>query len=654
MDTHVHTAQAQHAKGRFSEVFDMGTRESEGVDTNEGIRSHTYSNADKPILNQAEEIVLAIGRVDVDSPHSPEEGRQQMYSTFAQFDRGSTINCISDKLVALRGYKVQRVRPILIKGLGGHEVSKTACTIRMDILGWQQGDKSKLGRITVYSRFMVTASLSIPILIGAPTMKEINATQSNLEEVTTIGWDGWDVRISVPHVPLQMVLRAQEDEARERHRGHEPGHTAIAHSTQAQVGYQDLLGLLSMRMQDTSRGQCESEDDNTDTMTASGETYPLYPSMTGHMDKPTDTSAKDLVNDPPEQYADTPLGRLRSKTATDERFWKVSEKDVMAIWATLIVDESELDVVDVYAVLQYVYEARNILSIWDDIFKLREDTSREELCRVTSQFLQAKRPLTLRQAQCRTYMTILRAWGDPTGDTEGTPQLPAIPKYIEPDLQAIIDDWNSAVEDDIIGIENGTHNLHGVVRPEYIPEDVWAKIPEEQLVAVQSRWERYSLERREFIQGDIDKMDICPDRPQQKEYVRALCWANVDAFYHSDPDNPPTIPNTRMRILTETEVPTVSRRQQQFTLLERTFLEVKTRIMLRLGQIEESESPYRAPVSLVQYPDRVKAFMEKHGENALTAMKDTQHEAEVATFYRLTIDLRLLNAATIADKHPLP
>ena len=46
-----------------------------------------------------------------------------MYSTYAQFDRGSSINCISDKLVTLRGYKVQNVRPIMIKGLGGKEVS---------------------------------------------------------------------------------------------------------------------------------------------------------------------------------------------------------------------------------------------------------------------------------------------------------------------------------------------------------------------------------------------------------------------------------------------------------------------------------------------------------------------------------------------------
>lgn len=73
-------------------------------------------NTDNSILDPVEEIVLAIGRVH-------EEGRHHMYSTFAQFDRGSTINCISDKRFALRGYEVQQVRPILIKGLGGHEIA---------------------------------------------------------------------------------------------------------------------------------------------------------------------------------------------------------------------------------------------------------------------------------------------------------------------------------------------------------------------------------------------------------------------------------------------------------------------------------------------------------------------------------------------------
>ena len=91
-----------------------------------------------------------------------------MYSTYGQFDRDSSINCISDKLVALRGYEVQNVRPVMVKRLGGKDLSVHLCTMRMDIIGWQQDDHSTLGRVTVYSRFMITTTLSIPILIGAP------------------------------------------------------------------------------------------------------------------------------------------------------------------------------------------------------------------------------------------------------------------------------------------------------------------------------------------------------------------------------------------------------------------------------------------------------------------------------------------------------
>jgi hypothetical protein len=184
----------------------------------------------------------------------------------------------------------------------------------------------------------------------------------------------------------------------------------------------------------------------------------------------------------------------------------------------------------VFAVLQYEYEARNILSIWDDVFKLKDDKARQEIGSIAAQFLQARRPLTLRQAQCRTYMVIFKAWGDPVINKDKTRNLPAVPKNIEPDLQAIIDDWNAAVEDGTSEVTTMVHNTEGIVRPEYIPAEVWNKIPEQQLAAVRSRWEKYTEERRAFIQDDVDKMDICPERPQQKAYVRAMCWANVNAF----------------------------------------------------------------------------------------------------------------------------
>ena len=46
--------------------------------------------------------------------------------------------------------------------------------------------------------------------------------------------------------------------------------------------------------------------------------------------------------------------------------------------------------------------------------------------------------------------------------------------------------------------------------------------------------------------------------------------------------------------------------------------------------------------------------MEKHGDKAMELIFTEEHEAEVATFFRLCIDLRMLNAKTIPDRFTLP
>jgi hypothetical protein len=76
IEHHVHTAQAHCAKDMFSEVFDMGTREEDDMVPVPDIPSYTFSNAARPIYSQAEEEVLAIGRVHVDSPDTPDAERQ--------------------------------------------------------------------------------------------------------------------------------------------------------------------------------------------------------------------------------------------------------------------------------------------------------------------------------------------------------------------------------------------------------------------------------------------------------------------------------------------------------------------------------------------------------------------------------------------------
>jgi hypothetical protein len=50
----------------------------------------------------------------------------------------------------------------------------------------------------------------------------------------------------------------------------------------------------------------------------------------------------------------------------------------------------------------------------------------------------------------------------------------------------------------------------------------------------------------------------------------------------------------------------------------------------------------------------LKDFMRLHGDNFYEKLHDDAYKSEVGQFYRLTIDLRLLNAITVLDGHPLP
>ena len=57
---------------------------------------------------------------------------------------------------------------------------------------------------------------------------------------------------------------------------------------------------------------------------------------------------------------------------------------------------------------------------------------------------------------------------------------------------------------------------------------------------------------------------------------------------------------------------------------------------------------------LVAYEDRIKKFMDEHGDEATEKMFRTEFESEVATFFRLCIDLWMLNNKAIPDIYPLP
>ena len=125
-------------------------------------------------------------------------------------------------------------------------------------------------------------------------------------------------------------------------------------------------------------------------------------------------------------------------------------------------------------------------------------------------------------------------------------------------------------------------------------------------------------------------------------------------MFQPDENNPMLIKGYEMRILTTTEEPQVCKRQQSFTHQQKAFLSVKTPRLIKNKIVEDSESPYRSPILLVEYIDRIRAFMSKHGDNATKAMQDPACADMIAGFYRLCVDLRLVNQVTVSDAHPMP
>jgi hypothetical protein len=140
-------------------------------------------------------------------------------------------------------------------------------------------------------------------------------------------------------------------------------------------------------------------------------------------------------------------------------------------------------------------------------------------------------------------------------------------------MQAIIDDGNEEKEDEVAEIAQDLGSISrmqpvGSTRV-YTSTHMGQDARGSAAAGSAQRWDRHPIARGEFIIKDFGQLDINSKRPQQGEFIRALCWVNVDAFYHVDPENPPTVPNTEMRILTSTEEPAVSMKQQRCTPLER-------------------------------------------------------------------------------------
>ena len=164
-----------------------------------------------------------------------------------------------------------------------------------------------------------------------------------------------------------------------------------------------------------------------------------------------------------------------------------------------------------------------------------------------------------------------------------------------------------------------------------------------------------------FRQQEIVKTLMTPGafelyegRPVTNPYCVAMLFAHINAIFHVDEEKPPPLKGYEMHILTTTDKPQATSKQQRFAPIEQKFLGVKCKKLEGQEIIELSESAYRAPLMLVQYVDRVKDFMKRFGDKAIEAMDNPEYADLVAAFYRLTVDLRLLNALTVPDRQPMP
>ena len=592
------------------------------------------------------DMALAIIEVIVEARQEDQLAHYERIKFKAQLDRGATVNCINYTEVSRLGIRTHLLkRKMRIVGVGGTQVCDSYVRLSLGIFGQniaRSVDDKCQGRITILTDCVIVKGLDLPLLIGASTLKRCNVIHSNEGDFSTIGWPQWEVSLKLQHVGWKCRVGQ--------------GVSGAIASTSVHVEEVDdgVQTLPSMTMATAFAKM-------TEKISAIKPIDSNVKSKKGHKVEPITyeyISGQDTVKRL-EDIKDKVIERithLQSNETLNKAIQLTSRSNDEAIAISDIISllPDSITNTSVLASIAYLHWGQIVLqldyNVQEVINQGPSHTHHEDLVNQIISYAVLATPMTLRRQQFHQFRKDFAKWLTSDG------KIPQKPTIISSDLQMIIDEWNDEVDDNIEGLGNEyTTQLEShIERPSFVPEEVWKYISDVQKPLVASRWAKYPLERRQTIIHDIDKIDICAERPKQRPYIRGLVWANIDAYYHVEEEDPPTIPDVEMRIFTNTDQPTISRRNQHFSPIERIFLDVKTRIMVRSGKIEESCSPYRAPLVLVQYPDRVKDFISRHPDNSVEAMQDPKNEAEVATFFRLTVDMRLLNAETIADKHPLP
>jgi exodeoxyribonuclease III len=207
-------------------------------------------------------------------------------------------------------------------------------------------------------------------------------------------------------------------------------------------------------------------------------------------------------------------------------------------------------------------------------------------------------------------------------------------------------------------------------RPEAFPPELWSYVEPAQRPLVKERFALYASRDYlgECLADIVTNLDIQPreefhtpewfvpwegEPALQAKFLLAQAVANPQVYFHPNPAEVAMAKDLVAEVVTTSEKP-FNCRSRKLSVTQQAFLQAKTNIMLRMKQLEEAKSEWCHGLVLVAYEKRIRAFMEAHGEAAMSKMFEKEHEAEVATFFRLCVDLRMLNARTVPDRFPLP
>ena len=104
----------------------------------------------------------------------------------------------------------------------------------------------------------------------------------------------------------------------------------------------------------------------------------------------------------------------------------------------------------------------------------------------------------------------------------------------------------------------------------------------------------------------------------------AQAIANITAYFHPDPDNPPTVKGYAAEIETLDDI-LVQARAWKLADIQKAYLKAMTKRLIKQGKLDESTGKYSSGLVLVPYHDRIKKFMDKWGSAAQSEMWKEEH-----------------------------